>query len=453
MSCSNCKKSGARSNDLYVEHDTIPHLVHIEMTYACNSHCIFCYNPERGKLGDLDKIDPIVQSVVESRIPHVYLIGGEPSLVPVDRLNRYIEMLAPYSSVTIVTNGIKRLEGISPKLACFGVPLHGANSTMHEFHNQFPGSFATVLDNIAYYAAEGFDVRCIPVLTGYNYGQLYDIIAIAADLGMESVYVDRYEDGGLGAQQALDKYPRLKPTLAQFRYAVTQMLAAREDFPQLEGRIGFGTAIPYCIDPRMVEENMTSNCGVGTYFGAINPKGDFRICNQSQIVFGNVLEQPLEIIWNNPAIDCFRDLGWVEEPCCSCPLLLDCTCGCKVDVNYSSEFSIDYAVREAEEDEITIPEERQHRELEVTYPEDYRTFRPNRYMKLNTEYVEKFLVTRYQTVKLGPRALQLARLILNSGVTSEKELIAVTGGEIEEEEIRIFISKLEQINAIVVEKG
>ncbi len=452
MFCSNCKAGSNRNSELYVQHDTIPHLVHIEMTYACNAHCIFCYNPERGKLGDLDKIDPIVESVVKSRIPHVYLIGGEPSLVPVDRLNRYIEMLAPYSSVTIVTNGIRRLEGISPKLACFGVPLHGATPAMHEFHNQFPGSFETVINNIAYYVEEGFDVRCIPVLTGYNYGQLFDIIGIAASLGMESVYVDRYEDGGLGAQQALNKYPSLKPSLEQFRYAVTQMLNAREQFPRLEGRIGFGTAIPYCIDPRMVEKNMTSNCGVGTYFGAINPKGDFRICNQSQIVFGNVLEQPLEVIWNNPEIDCFRNLDWVEEPCRSCPLLLDCTCGCKVDVNYSNEFSIDYAVREAEQDELTIPEERQRRDLEVTYPKDYRTFRPGRYMKLNTEYVEKFLVTRYQTVKLGPNALWLALLILDGGVTSEEELIAVAGDEVEEEEIRIFISKLAQINAIRIDK-
>ena len=38
--------------------------------------CIFCYNPERAKLGDLSVIDRLVRSVAESQIPHVYLIGG-----------------------------------------------------------------------------------------------------------------------------------------------------------------------------------------------------------------------------------------------------------------------------------------------------------------------------------------------------------------------------------------
>lgn len=105
-----------REDGKYVAHDTIPHLCHIEMTYACNEKCIFCYNPERAKLGDLSTIDRIVRSVAESQIPHVYLIGGEPSLLPVEKLNEYIELLSQHSSVTIVTNGLQRLKGISSKL-------------------------------------------------------------------------------------------------------------------------------------------------------------------------------------------------------------------------------------------------------------------------------------------------------------------------------------------------
>lgn len=69
-----------REDGKYVEHDAIPHLCHIEMTYACNAKCIFCYNPERAEPSNLFVIDRIVRSVAESQIPHVYLIGGEPDL-------------------------------------------------------------------------------------------------------------------------------------------------------------------------------------------------------------------------------------------------------------------------------------------------------------------------------------------------------------------------------------
>lgn len=198
------QSTGRRNDGKYVKHDTIPHLCHIEMTYACNQRCIFCYNPERAKLSDLSAIDRIVRSVAESQIPHVYLISGEPSLLPVEKLNEYIELLSEHSSVTIVTNGLRRLKGISSKLACFGVPIHGANAETHEFLNQSNGSFQKTIETIRHYVSEGHDVRCIPVLTGYNYNQMYDIIGIAMSLGMESIYVDRYEDGGVGATNNLD---------------------------------------------------------------------------------------------------------------------------------------------------------------------------------------------------------------------------------------------------------
>jgi len=59
---------------------SIPHLLHIETTYQCNARCRFCYNPARVRKTDPTIIDRIVHAVYEAEIPHVYLIGGEPSL-------------------------------------------------------------------------------------------------------------------------------------------------------------------------------------------------------------------------------------------------------------------------------------------------------------------------------------------------------------------------------------
>lgn len=462
----NYQSSGRREDGKYIEHDTIPHLCHIETTYACNQRCRFCYNPERARLGDLSMIDPLVRSVTESQIPHVYLIGGEPSLLPVQKLNEYIEMLSEHSSVTIVTNGRKRLVGISKKLACFGVPIHGANAETHEFLNQSKGSFNKTLETIRFYVSEGHDVRCIPVLTGYNYDQMFDIIVgIAANLGMESVYVDRYEDGGIGAMSSSGYH--LKPTADQFRIAVDQIIQARCYFP----RVGFGTAIPYCLDERIVTEGLTSNCGVGTYFCAINPRGEVRMCNQSQLVFGTLPGETIEEIWNKPTLDIFRDLSWVNEPCKSCNLLLDCAGGCKVDANCSDKFCIDYAVRGFSQPPIKLVEkvkqlERKGVQLHSNshsrypsyspfyaprrelYPERYRLFRPNRYMKLTTRYPEKFLVTRYQTVKFDETALEMAQAILKGAIINERVLVTRLSGQVEEHETRLFVSKMLQVGAL-----
>lgn len=451
MSCENYHSIGRRSDGKYVEHDVIPHLCHIEMTYACNAKCIFCYNPERAKLGDISVVDRIVSAVAKSQIPHVYLIGGEPSLLPVEKINEYIELLSKNSSVTIVTNGIKYLKGVSPKLACFGVPIHGANAKTHEFLNQTPGSFAKTLDTIRYYIDEGHDVRCIPVLTGYNYDQMYDIIGLAANLGMESVFIDRYEDGGIGATNSQDR--QLKPTAEQFYLAIEQIIRARHHFTILSGRIGFGTAIPYCMDERIVSEGITANCGVGSDFGAINPLGEFRICNQSQLVFGNVLDEPIEDIWNKPSLDIFRDLSWVTEPCNSCELLLDCTGGCKVDTNCSNRFCVDYAARGLSKPTAELVRRVRHPLATDKYPIDYRVFRPNRFMKINTLYPEKFLVTRYQTVKLDSLALEMAQAILSEAITNEQVLVHRFADRVDEHEVRLFVSRMFQVDALNLVEG
>ncbi len=432
---------------MMLEYGEISYLCHIELTYACNQNCIFCYNPNRTMKEDIEKIDRIVQSVAESQIPHVYLIGGEPSLLPVEKLNEYIEMLSPHSSVTIVTNGVVLLEGVSSDLACFGVPLHGANAEMHEFHTANSGSFESILRTIQYYVDYGFDVRCIPVLTGYNYDQVYDIVGLAAELGMESIFVDRYEDGGIGATRS-NVYFQLKPTLEQFGIALDQIIRAKKDFSVLNGKVGFGTAIPYCIDTKMIEEDLISNCGVGTYFCAISPKGDVRICNQSEIVFGNVLEEPLEIIWNKRSINTlFRNLDWVNEPCRSCGLLHECVCGCKVDANESDKFCIDYAVRnnfEPPENLLELYKRKMNEKMASleTYPENYRIFRMNRYTKLTKKYREKLLVTRYQTVKLNDTALEMIETIIEKNIRRESELIEEVKSSIDEPEARVFLTAL-----------
>ncbi|MFH1235336.1 MAG: radical SAM protein [Parcubacteria group bacterium] len=440
------RSSGRREDGKYVEHDAIPHLCHLELTYACNQKCLFCYNPERTMHCDLAVIDRIVRSIAGSQVPHVCFLGGEPSLLPAEKLNEYIEVLSEHSSVTITTNGRCHLKGITEKLAFFAVPIHGADASTHESLNRTPGSFEQTLRTIRRYVSEGRVVRAVPLLNGYNYDQMYAIIRLAAELGMESVYVDRYEDGGLGARNS--PHLRLKPTLEQFRVALGQIIQARKDFVTLGGRVGFGTAIPYCLDQRLITEGITCNCGVGKDFCAINPLGEFRMCNQSQLVFGTLPDEPIEVIWNKPALDIFRDLSWVSEPCKSCELLLDCTGGCKVDVNCSNQFCVDYAVRGLSEPVNKLAAQVKRCEPAEVYPRSYRIFRPNRYMKLTTRYPEKFLVTRYQTVKLDETALEIAQVISCGAVVNEQALIARFADRVEEREIRLLVSRLFQVDAL-----
>jgi hypothetical protein len=69
-------------------------------------------------------------------------------------------------------------------------------------------------------------------------------------------------------------------------------------------------------------------------------------------------------------------------------------------------------------------------------------------MKLITRYPEKFLVTRYQTVKLDEMALEMAQVIKNEAIVNEKALVARFIERVEEHEIRLFVSKMFEVNAL-----
>lgn len=418
----------------------VPHLVHIETTYACNQRCIFCYNPNRNAYVDLNVIDAIVKKVFDSYIPHVYLIGGEPSLLGVAKLNEYIDLLSKRSSVTIVTNGQIYLEGLSEELACIGVPFHGIGK-MHDYHANKKGSFEIAKKSAMKYVERGFEVRCIPVLTKVNYAQIGNIIKFAKDIGMESVFVDRYEDGGIGSKRS----DELKLSADEFKFALEQMIEARDRYGIA---VGWGTAIPFCLDEKMLTCDMKSDCGAGFTFAAVNPNGDVRICNQSEHIYGNLLsEKSFQEIWHNPEIDSFRNLQWSKGTICDgCSAVCDCVCGCKVDASIDGEYAVDYSIRKnnVRPDFIDKLEK-----AEITYPviSIWRSFVVDKYMKLHDFYLENYLVTRYQTVLLDSDALYLCRQI-QDGVTSEEELYQQNYGIYNKIEINDFITDLERVGAI-----
>ena len=195
----------------------------------------------------------------------------------------------------------------------------------------------------------------------------------------------------------------MQPSVDELRVAIGQILKAQDDFP-FRGDVGFGTALPYCFDERLIERGMQANCGVGTWFSAITNTGEFRLCNQSRMSFGNVLQKAISDIWLDPRVDThFRALRWVDEPCASCPVLEDCGGGCKVDEGCESgEFCIDRLIRGlSPELKLKLEPSMLKRFHDLSYPAHYRTSYRSRFLAVTRKYAgngDLFFKTRYQTV-------------------------------------------------------
>jgi radical SAM protein with 4Fe4S-binding SPASM domain len=438
----------------------IPTLAHIEITYACMEDCIMCYNPTRTKVSQRDKeqVWSIVRSLAEQRIPHTYLIGGEPTYGYTGaELGDMVDYLSDHgSSVTIVTNGQIHLKDFTRRLACFGVSLHGATAEDHDAITRKPGSFKRAVAAARMYVEDGHDVRIVPVVMGRNHDQMYRIAELAADIGAESVYFDIYEPGGIGEANSHDADLHMQPTLDELRIALGQIVEAHDVLP-FPGSVGIGTALPYCFDERLIERHMFENCGVGTYFCAITNTGDMRMCNQSKMRLGNVLERSMRDIWTDPLFDeVFRNLSWVQEPCASCPVLHDCGGGCKVDEGCSTgELCIDRVVRGLSPDvKLKLTENDVfHQQLTAEVPEHWRVVEPNRYLAVTDLYKEHgdiFFKTRYQTVRITESEQNMLESIRAAGRVDERDFVAAYSTWVDETELRTFVSQLVQAGAVDV---
>jgi len=128
-------------------------------------------------------------------------------------------------------------------------------------------------------------------------------------------------------------------------------------------------------------------------------------------------------------------------------LLTKCAAGCKVDVNHSDTYCIDYAVRGLKGPSQAILDKLTYPEPVETYPEQLRRFGINRYTKITTRYKTPLLVTRYQTVELDDMALEMVRAICD-GIDNEQELISRFQERVDVPEIRLFASRLFQVEAL-----
>lgn len=299
----------------------LPRFLQYELTYACNSHCTFCYNPNHMQQPDEARRQAILDALNSYRIDHVQLIGGEVTILP--NLPTYLDRLPDVRWRSLVTNGrifVPELEGRVNEIY---LSLHG-NQEVHEAITRAKGSFEIIEESIKKYVAMGIDVHSDSVLTRLNFHLLFEIAVKASKLGMKTMFVNIFQPAGIGSFSSQD----LSPDIEQIRNAITQMIRARNE---LGLDVMFGTSTPFCLDERIITDGLSFRCGTGDWFASINPWGDLRICNQSNRSYGNVLETPLYEIWHSGAINReYRNLAWMEEPCNSCVFRSECLGGCRI---------------------------------------------------------------------------------------------------------------------------
>jgi len=289
-----------------------PLFASLELTYACNLACQFCYNPVQrlnqhrslppGEAGStplsFEEIQDLFDQLRSMGVLYLTLTGGEPLVHP-----RFWDIAAAAKersfAIRLFTNGTLIDAGAADRLAdlapyCVEFSIHGACAASAEALNQTPGSHQAQLRALELLKNRGLRVFIKCVVTKLVENELEDIHAIGERLGIP-VYFD----------------PVLTPSDDGQAYPL-EMAASDETLQKLyrSKKLNVGNS-PFQREPGQY------NCSVGTGTLHVTPVGDVQPCVQWKQAIGNLREKTLREIWGGSDL-----LRKVREASLAAPVML-----------------------------------------------------------------------------------------------------------------------------------
>jgi MoaA/NifB/PqqE/SkfB family radical SAM enzyme len=272
----------------------------LELTYACNLRCGFCYtdSPRRTlqrtpELSD-EEWRRVVREALDLGIVEAVVTGGEPFLRRELTLE-VIETLATAGvGITLNTNGWFVDEEIAARLgALHGVTAHvsvdGARAGLHDSSRGVPGSWRRAIEGVDRLLGAGVGVCAVHVVTPGNADAVGDFLEQMWTLGVPWVRVTPVVVNGAAARDGDWKVSRetLRRTAEQFeeRHGTAMRIS-------VQGGTG-GTL------------SLQGRAAPGSFL--VRPNGDVRPDSLRPFTFGNAIRDGVEPCWT-----ALRE-GWDDE--------------------------------------------------------------------------------------------------------------------------------------------
>lgn len=272
----------------------------LELTYRCNLDCFFCYNDLslKGRPLSRERCLRLLEELAELNVLHLALSGGEPLAHPdFFLLGRRARQLG--FAIRVKSNGhalhgalAKRLkEEVDPFVV--EVSLHGARVETHERQTRVKGSFARLMESLETLRRLSLRVRLNSTLTAWNEGEIEEMYALAARLGLPLTFDPEVTPKDDGDQSPLAIAASRRGLLSLYR--VQRRLAVEAGGP--------GDAPPL---GRPLEAELPAppakHCGAGSSSLTIDPYGNVYPCVQWRVPAGNLNERSLREIWTGSPV-------------------------------------------------------------------------------------------------------------------------------------------------------
>jgi MoaA/NifB/PqqE/SkfB family radical SAM enzyme len=200
-----------RPRTLRAEAPTTPVGAKLELLYACNLRCAFCYTDSpRHTLARTPALSDeawiaVADQAIELGVVEAVLTGGEP-LMRAELVLELIERLSAEGvGVTLNTNGWFLDEELADRFAAapglsVNVSIDGATPELHDSERGVPGSWRRAVEAVDRLLERGIAHQVVSVVTPRNAGALDDFLEGMWTLGVRSVRVTPVAEIGAAAR-------------------------------------------------------------------------------------------------------------------------------------------------------------------------------------------------------------------------------------------------------------
>lgn len=299
-----------------------PEVLVAELTYRCNMHCWYCYNPQ-----DLNEYAPqkelttdewrkVIREAAELGIIHIHITGGEPTIRQ-DLPNIVQEAKNCGLYVNLITNITLYDKKYWEELVKKGVDHVQVSFQAHTKDlNDLIGEVKTYekkLKILSWLKETGVFLTINIVLHRWNIDYIEEIIQFVYNLGIPRFEIAMLQFGGWDWKNRLSLIPSRESVERAYRIAQKY----KEKF------MGEMNITMVALD---IYEGRPKPCtyGWGNKYMVINPIGEVLPCHGAKVIktltFENILDKSLYEIWyNSESFNAFRGFTWMKEPCKSCP--------------------------------------------------------------------------------------------------------------------------------------
>jgi len=266
----------------------------LEITYACNYSCSFCYNDfdkqNKGKISpsSIKKILAKVSNYYD--IQSITLAGGEP-LIHTEILNITEECSKYCHNISLVTNGFFIEKNLIDKLELLGVnhiqvSFYGAREEQYDLISKVSGSLEQVIENLISIQSNQLSISAVFVTNNNNFSDIVDLLDILFLLEINTIILN----------EERKNYNIIKDTskntiLENKRILIGNVKALERKLTKFNQTLYISSVIPPILQKEigeresikfLQEQNLVPRIVVDT-------RGRIRRCLQSSNVYGNGL--------------------------------------------------------------------------------------------------------------------------------------------------------------------